>query len=244
MGIRMRTKVVIPVIAAILILGSSGMDQKSYGGNFFLTDLNPPDYRNSDCSLTIGFLGFPLTPTEILNGGTCTAGPLNPDFPVEVIYDPPLVLPGEASPQTVIGQTIHIHNSNFIDPLNTKLIRVQILFDSAVAPPQIFNIKPQGAVDDCILDQSGTSGTGHLFEDWICHPNPDNERIWIELPSNMPDSVFEVIVDTVSLQEVGGKFIGVDSTALILAGSQMTLVWLIPVVVSAIGIGIVIARKF
>jgi len=45
-------------------------------------------------------------------------------------------------------------------------------------------------------------------------------------------------------QPLGGEFLGVDSTALLLAGFQANALWLIPVIVSAIGIGIVIARKF
>jgi len=43
---------------------------------------------------------------------------------------------------------------------------------------------------------------------------------------------------------VGGEMIPLDTSALLLAGAQMNAVWLIPVIVSAIGIGIVIARKF
>ena len=43
---------------------------------------------------------------------------------------------------------------------------------------------------------------------------------------------------------VGGEFLGVDSTALLVTGAQMNASWMIPVIVSAIGIGIVIARKF
>jgi len=43
---------------------------------------------------------------------------------------------------------------------------------------------------------------------------------------------------------VGGEFLGVDSTALLLAGTQMNAAWIIPVIVSAIGFAIVIARKF
>jgi len=43
---------------------------------------------------------------------------------------------------------------------------------------------------------------------------------------------------------VGGVFEGVDTTSLLVTGSQMTASWMIPVIVSAIGIGIVIARKF
>ena len=43
---------------------------------------------------------------------------------------------------------------------------------------------------------------------------------------------------------VGGEFIGVDSTALLLTGAQMNAAWMIPVIVSGIGFAIVIARKF
>jgi len=42
---------------------------------------------------------------------------------------------------------------------------------------------------------------------------------------------------------VGGEIIPIDTTALLLAGAQ-SFSWMIPVIVSAIGIGIVIARKF
>jgi len=43
---------------------------------------------------------------------------------------------------------------------------------------------------------------------------------------------------------VGGEFIGIDSTMVLAAGAQYTAAWMIPVLVSAIGIAIVIARKF
>jgi len=42
---------------------------------------------------------------------------------------------------------------------------------------------------------------------------------------------------------IGGTMIPLDSTALLLAGAQMNAAWMIPVIVLAIGIGIVIARK-
>ena len=43
---------------------------------------------------------------------------------------------------------------------------------------------------------------------------------------------------------VGGELLPIDTTALLLAGTQMNAAWMIPVIVSAIGIGIVLARKF
>jgi len=42
---------------------------------------------------------------------------------------------------------------------------------------------------------------------------------------------------------VGGEFLPIDTTSLLLAGTQNNAAWMIPVIVSAIGIGIVIARK-
>ena len=43
---------------------------------------------------------------------------------------------------------------------------------------------------------------------------------------------------------VGGEFIVIDSTALLVTGAQMNAAWMIPVIVSGIGFAIVIARKF
>ncbi len=43
---------------------------------------------------------------------------------------------------------------------------------------------------------------------------------------------------------VGGEIIGIETTSVLAAGAQYTAAWMIPVLVSAIGIGIVIARKF
>jgi len=43
---------------------------------------------------------------------------------------------------------------------------------------------------------------------------------------------------------VGGELIRLDTTMVLVAGTQNTAAWMIPVIVSAIGIGIVIARKF
>ncbi len=43
---------------------------------------------------------------------------------------------------------------------------------------------------------------------------------------------------------VGGILIPIDTTMVLLAGSQMTASWMIPVIVAGIGFAIVIARKF
>ncbi len=56
---------------------------------------------------------------------------------------------------------------------------------------------------------------------------------------SMPANMF-----IVPFNAVGGEIIPIDKIALLLAGAQMTTVWLIPIIVAGIGIGIVVARKF
>jgi len=46
------------------------------------------------------------------------------------------------------------------------------------------------------------------------------------------------------LAAIGGDLIPLDSTMVLVAGTQYTAAWMIPAIVSAIGIAIVIARKF
>ena len=43
---------------------------------------------------------------------------------------------------------------------------------------------------------------------------------------------------------VGGEFLGVETTSVLVAGAQHTAAWMIPPIVAAVGIGIVLARKF
>jgi len=57
-------------------------------------------------------------------------------------------------------------------------------------------------------------------------------------------AAFEDCLDRNQCQAIGGIFEGVDTTSLLVTGAQMNAAWMIPVIVSAIGIGIVIARKF
>jgi len=60
-----------------------------------------------------------------------------------------------------------------------------------------------------------------IFEDTFVPPSPPDDKM-----------------------AVGGEFIGIDSTMVLVASTHSVAAWMIPVLVSAIGIGIVIARKF
>jgi len=61
----------------------------------------------------------------------------------------------------------------------------------------------------------------------------------------IPDLVCTEVLKIVHGQRlVGGEFIPLDSTSLLVAGAQMNAAWMIPVIVAGIGFAIVIARKF
>ena len=42
---------------------------------------------------------------------------------------------------------------------------------------------------------------------------------------------------------IGGKLLSLDTTALLLAGVQTNLAWIVPVALSAVGIGVILVRK-
>ena len=74
--------------------------------------------------------------------------------------------------------------------------------------------------------------------------NLQNGDLYINIhtPSNPAGEIRGQI--TCSQLLIGGSLIPLDYAALLLSSINMTAAWLIPVIVSAIGIGIVIARKF
>jgi len=224
------------------------MVPQSYAG---IGDPNPASYRGDDCSVTYLYTTFgvsktddPQVPGSLEFGGTCTAGDpgtLNTDF--NHAYCETTVTNGEVGSSGIEGRACHIHVPNFFDQFNTKLIRVQVFFtgpqptiDNAIKPD------PKSAATCTFVERYSTVDS--FYEDWICHPNPDNERIWLTLARDT--DVTQVVVDAISFDRnaVGGEIIPLDSTMVLVAGSQNTAAWMIPVIVSGIGIAIVIARKF
>jgi len=76
----------------------------------------------------------------------------------------------------------------------------------------------------------------------------NNHGTVIEKPMSGPSSGVVNIKGTYNPNEpnlclVGGILIPIDTTMVLLAGSQMTASWMIPVIVAGIGFAIVIARK-
>jgi len=118
---------------------------------------------------------------------------------------------------------------------------------------------------DAVWGTSCTAPDGSTFSPHVVTPDDtflptmmDDLGIWFDFPPVPPGSSFTVFKcydlitnHPIEVHEwptvppaVGGEFIGIETTSVLAAGAQYTAAWMIPVIVSAIGIGIVIARKF
>ena len=108
-----------------------------------------------------------------------------------------------------------------------------------------------GNVEICVnYDDSGLG----LSEERSLHMQHFNENpgLWEDITKNLDTVLNNLCGETDTLSPiaimsplvVGGELIPVDTSALLLAGTYSTTAWVIPVIVSAIGIGIVLARKF
>jgi len=82
-------------------------------------------------------------------------------------------------------------------------------------------------------DASKFTSVGIISPTPIPPPPPDD-------PSLSTGSIIAIPIKKM----VGGEFIGIDTTAVLLAGAQTTSAWLVPIIFATIGIGIVLARKF
>jgi len=243
-------KLLVPAIASILILGSVGMIPQSYAPT---AEIFPPWNRADDCAAAFQFDIFSGDPggatnpgTLLTPGTTCSAGSLNTDPAVNDAFCIDNVNGAGVGSAAGIGgeRDCHIHVPNFDDPFNTKLLRINVFWSGQVQPV-FFNVKPlPNTSDDCIFENQVILTSDHFYEDYRCHPNPDNDRIWFTM--NRDTFLTQVFVDSISFDRnaVGGDIIPLDSTMVLAAGAQYTAAWMIPVIVSAIGIAIVIARKF
>ena len=139
---------------------------------------------------------------------------------------------------------------NFEDPLDHKFIQLAITYEglATIAEPTVTCFDPT-------LD--GGQGPGTLFYvgqipvpngeeivvyyEGTCEPNPDYEIIHIHLPS---DVVFvDIWTKSFDDQPVGGTYIPIDQSALLLAGVQSVSMWMIPVVIAGIGVGVFVIKR-
>ena len=119
-----------------------------------------------------------------------------------------------------------------------------LIFCEPVNPPGVNEIKAVGTVADPSQPAIGAISVDPLGDTFLliadlCILNLDNSFV---CPIDFAVD-FLVELPTIANPTVGGTLISIDTTTLVLAGTQMNAAWMIPVLVSAIGIGIVIARK-
>ncbi len=85
-------------------------------------------------------------------------------------------------------------------------------------------------------------GNGNLLQVDEASFLTGNVYINIHTPAHPPGEI-RGQVSCQPVSAVGGDIIPLDTTMVLLAGTHAVAVWMIPVIVSAIGIGIVLARK-
>jgi len=152
-------------------------------------------------------------------------------------------------------------------------LSISLLVSLGLASNQAF-AGPTDPCEDCEIQLDICLDANTLedpFEDSKCvlvykscleDPEPDCPiTACIQCDFDVADCILATIVSQSSIEEcfatfdtclqtnqcfasVGGEFIGIDSTALLVTGAQMNASWMIPVIVAGIGFAIVIARKF
>ena len=137
---------------------------------------------------------------------------------------------------------------NFIDELDLKIIQIDIAFTGSPTP----SMQPIVTCFDPTHDQGQDPGTliyegsvnsaiQTVYYEFECRPNPDSETIIIQLDSNV--ILVEIWTKSFNDQPVGGTFIPIDQSALLLAGVQSISMWMIPVVIAGAGIGVIVIKR-
>ena len=107
---------------------------------------------------------------------------------------------------------------------------------------------PLCAVEGCPV---GTSFDGSLCQPGdispSCPPDTNLDFDICEAPSTCPSGTTlnptSLLCERPDQPAVGGQIIQIDSAALLLSGVQTNATWLLPVVLSVVGIGLVLVRK-
>ena len=151
------------------------------------------------------------------------------------------------------GEVVQLNNDFVIGPLNvaeggTLSINAKLTSQPLFVGEQISNL-----VINCngelVLREGGSNEgllTNHGILQTITGATFSNTGIYQSSGTDIFVGPFtgNPIVPIASICAVGGELIPLDTTSLLLAGAQANALWLIPVIVAAVGIGIVIARKF
>jgi len=131
-------------------------------------------------------------------------------------------------------------------PLSPALFIVDLIDDNGGALPNdgLPPVTPDLSQFE-IRDFLFFAGEGVIDGDVIIEQGDSGFEISVA-PTQIGGVFISGIITSIAIRPplVGGELLPLDTTALLLTGAQMNAAWMIPIIVSAIGIGIVIARKF
>jgi len=290
----MRAKVVLPVIASILILGSLGLSQSAFAANYFeaeqvglaennilanaepinpalFTTPEPADVFQRQGSVTATILGqggFAVIIDRVSNTSGekvtvqgdfqdvdwyrfSTIGSGNNIFMADVddafdignldsqlhLFDAngfPVALDDDAA------EDPGSDNASELDPFIGEISLspgTYFIAINAFGPLSVVNI------NDCDSTPNLTRPDGEVGGEKCVGP-PDTANPEITANVNNPGgSQAYTLHLSLQLPSVGGTFEGVDTTSLLVAGAQLNAAWMIPVLVSAAGIGLLIQTQ-
>jgi len=181
--------------------------------------------------------------------GPFGTGPVS--FDVWVFDGNPInAIPPSGTPTLICENSLcFIDIPNFIDQLDAKIIEIKVEYP--LGGP-VTEVVPVVTCFDPTLP--GGEGAGNLFYTgtanqianfviyhFECLPNPDSETIVITLPP----TVVSIEIWTKSFDDttIGGTYVPIDQSALLLAGVQSISMWMIPVVIAGIGIGVFVVKR-
>jgi hypothetical protein len=131
---------------------------------------------------------------------------------------------------------------NFVDDLDTKLIKIMVNYDprAPVPPgsPSVVCFDERPSRGELVRDDATR---GQTIWEFICHPNPDSETISFTNVRGLQS----VIIWTTSYDEskpVAGELLSLNSSALVVAGLTSSAVWMIPTLAGIAGAGIYLVK--
>ena len=170
----------------------------------------------------------------LILGTTQTAfagGLVSAEIDIDPENDPNFINLSCPSPIPVAILTTDTFDATFVD-------ETTLAFGPAGAAPtgtELTDVDGDGDTD--LLSIYLTVQTGIVFGD-------TEACVTGEFLDGTPFEGCDSIVTIRNACAVGGEFIGIDSTMVLVSGAQYTAAWMIPVIVAGAGFAIVIARKF
>ena len=150
---------------------------------------------------------------------------------------------------------------NLVDDLDHKNIVIELFYvlGSNPSEPSVFEVKCNNVLGIDPGTSDGISTGSEFFpggfsetldaigDIWIityeCSPNPDWGKITINFGSIVIPQFMEFWTESYDDVPIGGISIPIDQSALLLAGVQSISMWMIPVVIAGIGIGVFVIKR-